>query len=59
VNTREALLVHQVHAVKLGADIGASVVSLALIWRGHWRAGMVLGWSHGLLGRRYPHRRVG
>ena len=40
---RDAILVHQVHPVKLAFDIGASVVSNVLLW--HHRLGA--GWSHG------------
>jgi hypothetical protein len=59
------LLVHQVHPGKLAADITASVVSSALLWRGRLLCGLVVhylvpplgsalvlaGWSHPLLGR--------
>jgi len=36
---RQAVLVHQVHPVKLAADVGAVVVSTALLWSGRHRAG--------------------
>jgi hypothetical protein len=42
VLTSEDLVLHQVHPAKLAADIGAAVVSLAMIWRGHRRAGLVV-----------------
>ncbi len=38
----EDVLLHQVHWAKLAADIGASIVSLPMIWRGHRVAGMVV-----------------
>ena len=40
--TNEELLLHQVHWAKLAADIGASAVSLPLIWRGYRVAGLVV-----------------
>ena len=42
MSTSDGLLLHQVQAPKLAADIGASIVSLAMIWRGHRRAGLVV-----------------
>jgi hypothetical protein len=36
------LLVHQVHPGKLAADITASVVSSALLWRGRLLCGLVV-----------------
>ena len=50
MNLAEKVLVHQVHPVKLGADIGASLVSLPLIWHGYGRAGMVAHFAPALLG---------
>jgi hypothetical protein len=38
---REAILVHQVHPVKLAFDICASVVSNALLWQHRLAAGLV------------------
>jgi hypothetical protein len=35
------ILIHQVHPVKLAFDIGASVVSNALLWQHRLRAGLV------------------
>ncbi|HME50320.1 hypothetical protein [Mycobacterium sp.] len=40
--TSDDLLLHQVHAAKLAADIAASVVSLTMIWRGRRGAGLVV-----------------
>ena len=37
---KEDLVLHQVHWAKLTADVTASVVSLALIWKGHRRLGL-------------------
>jgi hypothetical protein len=42
VLTNEELVLHQVHWAKLAADIGASAVSLPLIWRGDRIAGLVV-----------------
>src|ERR1700739_1559558 len=39
---KEDLVLHQVHWAKLTADVTASVVSLALIWRGHRRLGLTI-----------------
>jgi hypothetical protein len=50
VVTREALLVSQVHPVKLAADIGASVISIALLWRGNRRAGMIVHYGLPVVG---------
>jgi hypothetical protein len=50
LTTRQRLLVHQVHPVKLGADISASVLSLVLIWRGHRRTGMAVHLALPVLG---------
>jgi hypothetical protein len=50
LTARQALLVHQVHPVKLAADIGASLLSLALLWRGHRRTGMAVHFAGPLLG---------
>ena len=38
---REAILVHQVHPVKLAFDISASVISNLLLWRHRLGAGLV------------------
>ena len=38
---RDAILVHQVHTVKLAFDISASVVSNVLLWRHRLGAGLV------------------
>ena len=35
---RERVLVHQVHPVKVGADVTTAVVSYVLLWRGRPRA---------------------
>jgi len=40
--TKEDLVLHQVHWAKLTADVTASVVSLALIWKGHRRLGLAI-----------------
>jgi hypothetical protein len=50
LTVRRALLVHQVHPAKLAADIGASVGSLALLWRGHRRSAMAVHVAVPLLG---------
>jgi hypothetical protein len=50
LTVRQALLVHQVHPAKLTADIGASVVSLALLWRGYRRTAMAVHLTLPLLG---------
>jgi hypothetical protein len=47
---QQKLLVHQVHPVKLGADITASALSLMLVWRGHRRSGMVVHFALPVLG---------
>jgi hypothetical protein len=39
---KEGLLLHQVHCAKLCADVAASIVSLALIWKGHRRLGLIV-----------------
>jgi hypothetical protein len=39
---KEDLVLHQVHWTKLTADVTASVVSLALIWKGHRRLGLTV-----------------
>ena len=41
---------HQVHPVKLGADITASVLSLALIWRGYRRTGAAVHYALPVVG---------
>ena len=38
----EDLVLHQVHWMKLGADVGASIVSLTLIWTGRRNLGLLL-----------------
>jgi hypothetical protein len=38
----EQVLVHQVHAGKLAADISAAAVSNVLLWRGRTRAGLAV-----------------
>jgi hypothetical protein len=50
LTARQKLLVHQVHPIKLSADIGASLLSLALIWCGHRRGGMVIHLALPVLG---------
>jgi hypothetical protein len=35
------ILIHQVHPVKLGFDISASVISNVLLWQHHLRAGLL------------------
>jgi hypothetical protein len=42
VPNSEELLLHQVHQAKLAADVGASVVSLTLMWRGYRTAGLAV-----------------
>ncbi len=37
----ETVLLHQVHPVKLAADISASIISNALLWRHNLRAGLL------------------
>jgi hypothetical protein len=44
------VLLHQVHPVKLGADITAAVVSNALLWRGRTAAAVVARWVPALAG---------
>jgi hypothetical protein len=48
--TREVLLVSQVHPAKLAADIAASVISIALLWRGHRRLGLVVHYGLPVVG---------
>jgi hypothetical protein len=36
------LVLHQVHWAKLAADVGASVVSLSLIWKGRRAEGLIV-----------------
>ena len=38
----EKLIVHQVHPAKIGADVTASLVSNALLWRGRPRAALAV-----------------
>jgi hypothetical protein len=38
----DKLLVHQVHPVKIGADVTASVVSNTLLWRGRPKAALAV-----------------
>ena len=38
----DKLLVHQVHPAKIGADVTASVVSNALLWRGRPKAALAV-----------------
>jgi hypothetical protein len=38
----DALLLHQVHPVKLAADAGAAAVSFWLLWRGRTRSGFAV-----------------
>jgi len=38
----EKALVHQVHPVKIGMDVTASVISNALLWRGHPKAALAV-----------------
>jgi hypothetical protein len=38
----DALLLHQVHPVKLAADAGAAAVSLWLLWRGRTKSGIAV-----------------
>jgi hypothetical protein len=38
----QAVLLHQVHPVKLAADISSSLVSTALLWRRHLLAGLLV-----------------
>lgn len=38
----DALVLHQIHPIKLAADVGASVVSLWLFWRGRTKAGFAV-----------------
>jgi hypothetical protein len=44
------VLLHQVHPVKLGADITAAVVSTALLWRGRTTAGLAVRWGLAVAG---------
>ena len=37
---KQDLVLHQVHSAKLAADVGASVVSLTLIWKGRRTEGL-------------------
>ena len=39
---KQDLVLHQVHWAKLAADVGASVVSLALIWNGRRTEGLIV-----------------
>ena len=39
MDARERVLVHQVHPVKLTADIAAAVASTLLLWHGRYRTG--------------------
>lgn len=50
VMTSRDLLVHQVHPVKLAADISASVVSLVLLWKGHRLAGIAVHFALPVVG---------
>jgi hypothetical protein len=42
VTNREEIVLHQVHWAKLAADVGASIVSLRLIWTGRRRIGLAV-----------------
>jgi hypothetical protein len=50
LEARDLLLVSQVHPAKLAADIGASLISIALLWRGHRRAGMIVHYGLPVVG---------
>ena len=47
---RDALLVSQVHPAKLAVDVGASLVSIGLLWRGHRRTGMIIHYGLPVVG---------
>ncbi len=47
---REAIAVHQVHPAKLAADVSASVVSNALLWRHRLGPGLVVRFALPVLG---------
>jgi hypothetical protein len=60
----ESILLHQVHPVKLAFDIGASVVSNALLWQHRLAAGIVFRYLLPVLGPALvlslpPHSRGG
>ncbi len=40
----EKLLYHQIHPLKLGADISSCVVSCAILWQGRILLAMVVAW---------------
>ena len=42
--TREKLLYHQIHPLKLAVDVTTSVTSSWLLWRHHLWLGMIAGW---------------
>jgi 4-hydroxybenzoate polyprenyltransferase len=44
LSRREKLLYHQIHPLKLGADISSSVASTWLLWRHELLLGMLVGW---------------
>jgi hypothetical protein len=41
----QRLLVHQVHTIKVGADVTASMLSLVLFWHGHRRSAMFIHYA--------------
>ncbi len=41
----DAYLLHQVHPAKVAADVGASLVSTVLLWRGRRRAGLLVRYA--------------
>jgi hypothetical protein len=42
MDTAERVLYHQIHPLKLAADLGAEVVLITLIWRGRRRLGLAV-----------------
>ncbi len=43
--TPDEVLLHQIHPIKLAADISATAISTVLLWQGHNRAGMAVRYT--------------